>query len=232
MGRKKESSVLVSQFIERVSSRALEDYQQILKKYADRRHGIYALYKRDKLYYVGLASSLKSRLKQHLKDKHANKWDSFSIYLTINSSHIRQLEALILHIVSPKGNKQLGKFKRAENLGRRFKKDIKLFQRQNLHELFASYSSKVERKLETRKKKVEGPILARYGFTGKKLKAEIKGKTYRALVLKSGEVRYKNKRYKSPSMAAVAALKRPANGWTFWQYERAPNDWVALDNLR
>jgi len=39
--------------------------------------------------------------------------------------------------------------------------------------------------------------------------------------------------FTSPSLAGAHAVKRPTcNGWTFWQYERAPGDWVALNALR
>ena len=34
------------------------------------------------------------------------------------------------------------------------------------------------------------------------------------------------------SAAASAIRKHPTNGWSFWHYERGPNDWVPLDQLR
>jgi Restriction Enzyme Adenine Methylase Associated len=47
------------------------------------------------------------------------------------------------------------------------------------------------------------------------------------------DVRLDGKEYTSPSLAAAAACKRKTcNGWTFWQYERAPGDWVPLNALR
>jgi excinuclease UvrABC nuclease subunit len=101
---------LVSQHLENISRTALEKYQTILKDYVKGRHGVYALYRKGHLYYVGLASNLRNRLKTHLKDRHAQTWDSFSVYLTINDSHLHELETLILKIASPKGNKQSGNF--------------------------------------------------------------------------------------------------------------------------
>jgi len=48
-----------------------------------------------------------------------------------------------------------------------------------------------------------------------------------------GKVRFAGKVYTSPSLATAAACKRQrCNGWVFWQYERAPGDWVLLDALR
>jgi len=116
----KRRTQLVCQHLENISRQALERHQDIIGQYARGRQGIYALYRRGKLYYVGLATNLRNRLQQHLKDRHGDSWDQ---------------------------------------------------------------------------------------FTGKV--------------------------YTSPSMAAALACKRrTCNGWTFWQYERAPGDWVAIDKLR
>jgi hypothetical protein len=38
---------------------------------------------------------------------------------------------------------------------------------------------------------------------------------------------------RKPSLVGASACKRRScNGWTFWQYERAPGDWVLLNELR
>jgi len=55
---------LVTQHLENVSREALEKYQDIIKEYIRKRQGIYALYRRGKLYYVGLASNLASGLRR------------------------------------------------------------------------------------------------------------------------------------------------------------------------
>src|SRR5579872_5031341 len=99
----------VCEHLENISRDALEEYQGIIKKYVRHRQGVYALYRRGKLYYIGLATNLKNRLNTHLKDHHAGSWDRFSVYLTIGDSHLRELEALTLRMVRPKGNKQKGK---------------------------------------------------------------------------------------------------------------------------
>ena len=108
-----------------VSREALEEYQSVIRAYVRRRHGVYALYRRGKLYYVGLASNLRQRLNTHLKDHHAGSWDRFSVYVTIGDSHLRELEALILRIVKPKANVQRGKLSGSQDLRRRFKRDIR-----------------------------------------------------------------------------------------------------------
>ena len=54
-----------------------------------------------------------------------------------------------------------------------------------------------------------------------------------ATVRRDGTIRYAGKLYTSPSLAGTTACKhRTCNGWTFWQYERAPGDWAPLDQLR
>lgn len=108
---------LVSQYFEEVSGTALEEYPQVVRDYIRRRSGVYALYRRHRLHYVGLASNLRSRLHHHLRDKHRCKWDRFSVYLTIGDSHLRELESLVLRIVRPGGNVHGGRFIKARTFG-------------------------------------------------------------------------------------------------------------------
>jgi hypothetical protein len=56
-------------------------------------------------------------------------WDTFSVYLTIGDKHLRELESLILRVVQPPGNRQLGKFSGAQNLNRQFGQAIARKQR-------------------------------------------------------------------------------------------------------
>ena len=120
----------VCEHLENISRTALEKYQDLIRDYVRRRPGVYALYRRGKLYYVGLAGNLRSRLTSHLKDRHGESWDRFSVYLTKNDTHLRELEALVLRIVKPTGNRQIGKFSRSENIRTRFGKDIRQRQRE------------------------------------------------------------------------------------------------------
>ena len=77
------------------------------------------------------------------------------------------------------------------------------------------------------------PVLAAYIGGPLKLRAKSKGEAMHATVSRTGTIRFNGKVYNSPSLAGAAAVKRPTcNGWTFWQYERAPGDWVLLDQLR
>ena len=73
---------IVTRYFERVSWKLLEKHRPIIKDMIRGHAGIYALYKRDKLYYVGLATNMMNRVNHHLKDRHKGKWDGFSVYLT------------------------------------------------------------------------------------------------------------------------------------------------------
>lgn len=223
---------LVCQHMEMVSRKAIEEYQGILKQFVKRRHGIYALYRKSRLCYVGLASNLRSRLNHHLRDRHAKTWDRFSIYLTLDQSHLRELEALTIRIAAPKGNRQKGKFSLSENLLPIFRKQIRERLKSELRNLFEVGKRAVPKVVGN---KFEGrrPVLAGYFPSGKKLRLAYKGKVYRAYVKRDGHIRFKGKLYTSPSVAAIAATKTLAkNGWSWWKYERAPGDWILLDELR
>jgi hypothetical protein len=209
----------------------LKKYQDFVRKSVGRRPGVYALYRRGKLYYVGLASDLRSRLTLHLKDHHHDSWDTFSVYLTIGDSHLRELESLIVRIFKPPGNKQKGKFAKSNDIRRSFKGAFNLAWRVERAELFGEPPKTVPRQRPTTKATGRKPVLAIYGPM--KLRARYKGKLLHASVQKSGLIRFAGKNYTSPSAAGAHAVKRPScNGWGFWQYERAPGDWVTLDNLR
>ena len=113
MARRK---ALVTQHLENVSGDLLTSWQALIARHTKRRQGIYALYRKRKLYYVGLASNLAGRLNSHRRDRHKGLWDRFSVYLTIGDEHMRELEALLLRIIQPSGNKVKGKFAQSENL--------------------------------------------------------------------------------------------------------------------
>lgn len=218
----------VCEHLENISRDALEQYQSVIRAYVRRRHGVYALYRRGKLYYVGLASNLKSRLKNHLKDRHGGSWDRFSIYLTIGDSHLRELEALVLRIVKPVGNVQKGKLTGSEDLRRSLKRDIK---KHHAGLLQALLSGKALKPREPESDSPQ-PALAAYINRPLKLRAPVKDKMHFARVLSDGRIRFAGKFYDAPSAAATACRGKGCNGWTFWEYERARGDWIRLDELR
>jgi hypothetical protein len=227
---------LVCQHLELISGKALARFQKIIRGYVWRRHGVYALYRKDRLYYVGLAKNLRGRLHAHLRDRHAGKWDRCSVYLTIGDEHLRELESLVLRIVRPHGNKQRGRFARSEDLKRRLARDLKADAQRDHDELLGRVrragKSVVAGRQRGRGAKVGGKALAQVLAHGEKLVATFKKRTYRASARKDGRVRYGGKLYDSVSAAASAVRKRETNGWSFWKYQRAPGDWVPLKELR
>lgn len=222
---------LVCQHLENISRDALEKYQDVIRQYVKQRQGVYALYRRRKLYYVGLAKDLRWRLKQHLSDHHGQSWDRFSIYLTIGDEHLRELECLILRIVKPTGNKVLGNFNNSENLRRRLARDIKLIQRTELRDIIGRTLD--EPPLRLRCTPNGGvPVLSKFIAQPVTLRAAVHGKIVKARVRSNGSIRFNKKTYNSPSAAGHAATGRSCDGWYFWKFERAPGDWVKLHVLR
>ena len=224
----------MSQYLESISGTALDKYQRIIREYVRRRHGIYALYRRDRLYYVGLASNLRNRLKHHLKDKHRGKWDRFSVYLTIGDSHLKELESLLLRIVRPTGNSQGGKFAKAQDLKRRLARNLKEYYKREVDIILDRRRGDLDEEAERLAAAGDDSHrpLASLADKRYKLRARFKGKWFHARVRRNGQISYAGRRYDSPSRAATAVRKKPTNGWWFWTYERAPGDWVRLRELR
>ncbi len=233
---------LVCQFLEHASSEVLEDHGSHLRDLVGRSHGVYSLYKRDVLYYVGLASNLRGRLDQHLRDRHKGLWNNFSLYLTLESGFMKELESLVLRIAEPKGNKQRGKFAKAQSLLKTLKHRIKDEQENDRDALFANHlrkprkvaNQKSVRKVKGNKRSSRVAVLAKYSHRPKLLRKVYKGKKYTAQVRSDGTITVRGivGRFNSPSLAAMAIARRSMNGWSFWTYQQAPGKWSSLDALR
>jgi hypothetical protein len=224
---------LVCQHLENISREGLEKYQDVIRVYVRHRQGVYALYRRKKLYYVGLATDLRWRLKAHLKDHHGQSWDRFSVYFTIGDQHLKELESLILRIAKPKGNKVKGKFKSSQDLRRKFAGDIRMLYRRELAMLLGrELAEKAVGGKVNLKTKGRAPVLSRYVSSPIRLRAVHLGKLLTAQVRRDGSVRFRGRVYKSPSAAGSAAVGGACNGWWFWKFERAPGDWIRLRELK
>jgi hypothetical protein len=243
----KYKSQLVCQHLENISRDALEKYQNIIREYVKGRHGVYALYKKGKLYYVGLASNLRSRLKHHLSDRHAESWDRFSIYFTISDDHMKELETLVLRISSPKGNIIAGTFMRSQDLKNEFRKKIAAYQKRELFDIFDVIPFKLNPQEEVGKKSIKGrkPTLSPFIKKRIHIRFKYKGKLYVAHAQRNGFIKFagettdkvkliklRGKVFTSPSIAASAITGRPMNGWKVWKYQRSPGEWVLINELR
>jgi len=230
-------SSLVCEYLEKISDKVLEDHQDIIRSYVGERHGIYALYNDKGLYYVGLAQNLKTRLQHHLKDKHKKLWNRFSVYLTVNDSHMKELESLLLRVVATSGNKQKGKFTCAENHQRRFRADIRKKVNNEVNSIFEPKKVKLipkQKRSAIHKTIGKESTLADYVTKSFTIKKTFKGDTFIAKVQKDGTIKFNGEVYTSPSFAAKAADKdhHTKNGWRFWYYENEHGEWVLLDELR
>ncbi|HMV26476.1 MAG TPA: hypothetical protein PLG25_02435 [bacterium] len=187
------------------------------------------------MYYVGLATDLRTRVKQHLKDRHSDKWDTFSLYLIKNVHFLKELESLILHITHPKGNVQRGRFAKSLDLlpvldgmmtaRDRRKRESILDTAARRKRLPASGKSVRPRNLEN-----DPPLVLKPGM---KQQAVYKGVLYGARVDQSGRIRYGGKLFPSPSTAgSFIRSGKSTNGWVFWKYQTPDGHWRYIDELR
>ncbi len=232
----RKSRNLVLGYLERISSKVFSDFPKQLTDLVSKQHGVYALYKGDQLYYVGLATNLRNRIKQHTRGKHRGKWDKFSLYLVQKADHIKELESLILRIADPKGNTIKGRLHRADNLKSRLQRQIKSAQEKQLIKLIGSKggvksrsSTKYPKKNTVKSKQ---PPLALYTKKRFKIRTTYKGESFEAFVRKDGTINYKGVIYNSPTMAGKTVFGRNVNGWYIWRYRNRKGDWARLDELR
>jgi len=210
---------LVTQYLERIHRRAFDDHPEILRALVHKRNGIYALYAKDELYYVGLAKDLRWRLKHHLDDKHKDSWDRFSVYLTIGHEHLRELESLAIRITRAAGNTQIGRFSGAESLEKKLDRELRAKHKRERDTLFGRPIDEAEIEDPNR------PARTRW------IRGKYKRKLFRARWRRDGTVRYKGKIYSSLSAAATRITGHPTNGRWFWRVERSPGDWVRVRKL-
>lgn len=227
----RRNSTIVREFLERISGRVLEDYRSLIAEMIKGHAGVYALYKGDRLYYVGLANNLMARVNHHLKDRHKGRWDRFSVYLTVENDHIRPLEALILRIVNPEGNRVRGRLAGARDLVRPLGRLISEYQKDQRAALFGAKAVRRRRRRKTLEAKGTTPLK---GLLERRqvLKGWYKGREYRASLRRSGQIQFNGDLYDSPTGAAKKIFRRSVNGWKFWHYRSANREWVPLAELK
>ena len=130
--RKSNKGLLIKGSLERIPADIIDDpaFRKELRRMMKGWAGIYALYKNDKLYYVGLATSSFWRLWGHFKrDRHVGKWNKFSVYRFKRIKYLKDLETLILHISKPRGNHTIGRIPKDMELTRILRKYVKDFRK-------------------------------------------------------------------------------------------------------
>jgi hypothetical protein len=114
--RRRSRVKLVRKFAEDMPGTLLGVFWKEFKDLLHGHSGVYVLYKNDVPHYVGKASSLASRVRQHLRDRHKGEWDTFSLYVVRGDRHVKDVESLLLRIVKPEGAIVSGRFRGAEDL--------------------------------------------------------------------------------------------------------------------
>ncbi len=113
---------LVKGFLEKKDRKGFELLLPRYREVIGKSSGIYALYKGDKLYYVGIAQNLLDRVDWHTKDKHKNRWDKVSFFVIDKHRYSKDIETVILRIAEPRGNGTRGQFERHYELQDRLNK--------------------------------------------------------------------------------------------------------------
>lgn len=200
-------TALVSEYAERIDRRALKwlEVRNHLKS-----RGIYALFKKGKLRYVGLAgTSIARRLKAHQRNHLARAWDSFSAYLLTDAGagFLHDLEATLHRVSDPDKIKQVGRFAAGWDIS----------------ETLAAWPDSG---------KLFGAIVAGTIRPETRLRIWFGGRAVPARVTGTGKIRIGTKTFRSPSLAAKYVTRYPQNGWNVWEYERTPLAWRPLKELR
>jgi hypothetical protein len=118
---------LVQAHINGLSVAVIENHRDCFREFLGKgRTGIYVLRKDRAIFYVGLASSLRSRLPDHLKDHLKGKWDEFDLYILRKGKrkYLRELEALLIRVAKPAGNRAEPKFVRHNNITKKFREAL------------------------------------------------------------------------------------------------------------
>jgi hypothetical protein len=217
--------------LENVSGRVMEAYPRIIRDMIRGRHGVYVLYKGGRLYYVGLATNLMHRINSHLRDRHRKKWDRFSVYLTTRSEHIKELESLLLRILSPDGNRAGGRLKGSENLLLALNRLLREDDADRRAFILGGAIAERRHRMKARRGKGNEALS---GFVDRTigLRGTYRGKAHRARLRPNGSIKLGKKLFDSPSAAAKQVVGRNVNGWAFWHYRAQNGEWRPLKTIK
>jgi len=214
--RKHSSRPIVSGYLEKVSANIFDSFKEEIISVIAGHQGVYVLYRKNKLYYVGLAIDLKNRISHHLLDRHQGKWTHFSLYMIRREEHTRELESLLLRIADPSGNAVRGKL-RTTNLLPKLKAQVKEKFKDILIDIFDKGSDQKNKKL--RRKHKFNPLKGCFP-QGKPILATWRGKKYKAWVSPRGSIKFDGQTFYSPSAVGKSIREgRATNGWVFWRFK-------------
>jgi hypothetical protein len=153
----------------------------------------------------------------------------------MENGHMRELEALVMRISRPRGNKQRGKFANSEDLRHALERRYRDKQEAPRSELFGAREARVARRVArptSPRTSTGAPPSAPFASQVREIRARYKGREIRATVQPDGMIRLGRHLHRSPSGAAESVVNRPCSGWTFWKWKRRDGDWALLDALR
>ncbi len=118
--KKTTKGALIKGMSKRLPSEILDNpvFKKRLKEIMKGYSGIYALYRMNRLYYVGLTTNLLGRINWHLRDRHVGKWDHFVIFRIKRVDYLKDIETLITHLIELPGNRVKGKVPRDADISR------------------------------------------------------------------------------------------------------------------
>jgi len=230
---KRKTRPIVIGHLERISSKVFDRYRKQIADMIKGNYGVYALYRRDKLYYIGMATDFRRRLNKHLRDRLKGKWNQFSLYLIRKTDHLREVESLLLRITRPVGNKITGKLKQSVNLRPKLKRIMTADSKKVIEEILGTAKPPTKKHRAKGKAAKEGNALKGLLRNGQGLYANYKGKSYRAIFYTQRGIKLGGKFYLSPTGAAKAIVdRRTVNGWNFWKYKDESGNLTAIKHLR
>ena len=151
--RKTTRGKLLKGVLEHVPAESFEVIADSIETTMRGKPGVYALYKKNRLYYVGLAQSLRGRVKDHTKDKHAGKWDSFSVYILGHAKFLKDIETIVTRITDPPGNSVKGKIPQMKELQNILTSEARRKERELSKLNKALQKKKTKKSRKTRKRK-------------------------------------------------------------------------------
>lgn len=130
--KKTTKGALIKGMSKRLPSEILDNpvFKKRLKEIMKGYSGIYALYRKNRLYYVGLTTNLFGRINWHLRDRHAGKWDDFVIFRIKRVDYLKDIETLITHLIDLPGNRIKGKVPRDADISRILREILKQHSRE------------------------------------------------------------------------------------------------------
>ena len=128
--KKPKKGKLISEKLEGIPADSLQILSKDMKELLGKKPGIYALYNNKKLFYVGMAGNLHSRLKSHLRSKRSRKWNKISIFVIKRTQYLKDVELAVVNISNPPGNEQKGKIPKNNYLQKKYNEIVRRYKKQ------------------------------------------------------------------------------------------------------